>query len=70
MSLFLGTVIETVFSYPGIGNTIYESVSARDYSLLQGSFLIVSVSVLFCNLIADLGYPLLDPRTRRKGVHG
>lgn len=64
------SVIETVFSYPGIGNTIYESVSARDYSLLQGSFLIVSVSVLFCNLIADLGYPLLDPRTRRKGVHG
>ena len=61
-------VVETVFSYPGIGNTIYESVSARDYSLLQGSFLIISISILLCNLIADLTYPLLDPRVRRQGI--
>ncbi|MDR1970991.1 MAG: ABC transporter permease [Treponema sp.] len=61
-------VVETVFSYPGIGNTIYESVRARDYNLLQGSFLVISVSILICNLLADLGYPLLDPRVRRQGV--
>jgi peptide/nickel transport system permease protein len=61
-------VVETVFSYPGIGNTIYESVRARDYNLLQGSFLIISLSILLCNLIADLGYPLLDPRVRRQGA--
>jgi peptide/nickel transport system permease protein len=61
-------VVETVFSYPGIGNTIYESVRARDYNLLQGSFLIISVSILICNLLADLGYPLLDPRVRRQGA--
>jgi peptide/nickel transport system permease protein len=61
-------VVETVFSYPGIGNTIYESVRARDYNLLQGSFLVVSVSILIANLLADLGYPLLDPRVRRQGV--
>jgi peptide/nickel transport system permease protein len=61
-------VVETVFSYPGIGNTIYESVRARDYNLLQGSFLVISVSILICNLIADLGYPLLDPRVRRQAV--
>jgi peptide/nickel transport system permease protein len=61
-------VVETVFSYPGLGNTIYESVRARDYNLLQGSFLVISVSVLICNLIADLGYPLLDPRVRRQGA--
>jgi peptide/nickel transport system permease protein len=61
-------VVETVFSYPGIGNTIYESVRARDYNLLQGSFLVISLSILFCNLIADLGYPLLDPRVRRQGA--
>lgn len=59
-------VIETVFSYPGIGNTIYESVVARDYSLLQGSFLVISVSILLANFIADIGYPLLDPRIRRQ----
>jgi peptide/nickel transport system permease protein len=61
-------VVETVFSYPGIGNTIYESVRARDYNLLQGSFLVISLSILLCNLIADLGYPLLDPRVRRQGA--
>ena len=58
-------IIETVFSYPGLGNTIYESVTARDYSLLQGSFLVVSISILLFNFIADLGYPLLDPRVRK-----
>jgi len=60
-------VIETVFSYPGLGNTIYESVTARDYSLLQGSFFFISVSILLFNFIADMGYPLLDPRVRRQG---
>jgi peptide/nickel transport system permease protein len=59
-------VIETVFSYPGLGNTIYESVTARDYSLLQGSFFFISVSILLFNFIADMGYPLLDPRVRRQ----
>jgi peptide/nickel transport system permease protein len=61
-------IIETVFSYPGLGNTIYESVIARDYSLLQGSFLVVSISILLFNFIADLGYPLLDPRVRKLSV--
>ncbi len=63
-------IIETVFSYPGIGNTIYESVIARDYSLLQGCFLIISISILLANFIADLGYPLLDPRVRRSVTVG
>ena len=61
-------VIETVFSYPGLGSTIYDSVLARDYNLLQGAFLLVTVSVLVANLVADLGYPLLDPRVRRPGA--
>jgi peptide/nickel transport system permease protein len=63
-------VVETVFSYPGIGNTIYESVRARDYNLLQGSFLVISLGILLGNLLADLGYPLLDPRVRRQGALG
>ena len=61
-------VIETVFSYPGLGSTIYDSVLARDYNLLQGAFLLVTISVLLANFIADLGYPLLDPRVRCPGV--
>lgn len=58
-------VVETVFSYPGLGRLIYDSVLARDYPLLQGAFLLLSVGVIGANLIADLLYPLLDPRVRR-----
>lgn len=58
-------VVETIFSYPGIGLLIYESVLTRDYPLMQGSFLIITISVISVNVIADLTYPLLDPRVRR-----
>ncbi|HWG85364.1 MAG TPA: ABC transporter permease [Deinococcales bacterium] len=62
------TVIETVFAYPGLGRLLFEAASNRDYPLLQGTFLLVTVSVLAANLLADLIYPLLDPRVR--GQHG
>jgi peptide/nickel transport system permease protein len=62
---FGGTVvIETVFSYPGLGRLIYESVGGRDYPVMQASFLLFTVAVLLSNLLADLLYPLLDPRTK------
>ena len=57
-------VVETVFSYPGLGRLIYESVLARDYPVLQGAFLLLTVGVLFANLVNDLLYPVLDPRVR------
>jgi len=57
-------VVETVFSYPGLGRVIYEGVLARDYPLLQGAFLLVTIGVVGANLLADLTYPLLDPRVR------
>jgi peptide/nickel transport system permease protein len=56
-------VVETVFSYPGLGLLIYDAAIARDYPLLQGAFLILTVTVIAANLLADLTYPLLDPRT-------
>ena len=56
--------IETVFSWPGLGQTIYEAVGRRDYPVLQGAFLILAISVIFANLIADLLYSYLDPRVR------
>jgi peptide/nickel transport system permease protein len=59
------TVIETVFSYPGLGRLIYESVLSRDYPVLQGAFFVLAVTVIAANFIADLLYPLLDPRVRR-----
>lgn len=56
--------IETVFSWPGIGQTIFEAVGRRDYPVLQGAFMIIAVSVIFANLSADLLYSYLDPRIR------
>ncbi|HEX8761626.1 MAG TPA: ABC transporter permease [Pseudonocardiaceae bacterium] len=58
-------VIETVFAYPGLGRLIFEAVTARDYPLLQGAFLLITIGVIVLNLLADLTYPLLDPRVRR-----
>lgn len=58
-------VVETVFSYPGIGSLIVSGVEARDYNLLQGVFLVATLSVIAANILADLTYPFLDPRVRR-----
>ena len=55
-------LIETVFSWPGIGRAVYEAVLERDYPMLQGAFLLLTVAVVLCNLIADLLYFKLDPR--------
>ena len=56
--------IETIFSWPGIGNLMYEALSARDYPVLQGIFLLVTVCVVLANLITDLIYDRIDPRVR------
>jgi ABC-type dipeptide/oligopeptide/nickel transport system permease component len=55
-------LVETVFSWPGIGRAVYDAVLQRDYPMLQGAFLVLTVSVVFFNLIADLVYFKLDPR--------
>ncbi|GAA1579253.1 ABC transporter permease subunit [Kribbella sancticallisti] len=55
-------LVETVFSWPGVGRAMYESVVQRDYPMLQGVFLVLTVSVVTLNLIADLLAVRLDPR--------
>jgi ABC-type dipeptide/oligopeptide/nickel transport system permease component len=55
-------LIEAVFSWPGIGNAVYQAVTQRDYPMLQGAFLVLTVSVVFFNFLADLLYFKLDPR--------
>ena len=55
-------LVEIIFSWPGIGQAIYEAVSTRDYPMLQGAFLILTISVVLFNFIADLIYFKLDPR--------
>jgi peptide/nickel transport system permease protein len=55
-------LVEIVFSWPGIGQLVYSAVSNRDYPMLQGAFLVLTLSVVFFNFIADLLYFKLDPR--------
>lgn len=57
-------LLETVFSWPGIGYATYYAVVQRDYPMLQGAFLVLAVSVVLCNLLTDLLYFKLDPRIR------
>jgi len=64
--IFSGSVvIEAVFSYPGVGKVMYDAVLARDYPLMQYSFLLIALTVIAANIIADLMYPVLDPRLRK-----
>lgn len=56
--------IETVFSWPGLGHAIFEAVGRRDYPMLQGAFLLIAISVIFANLMAELLYSYLDPRVK------
>lgn len=57
-------LVETVFNWPGIGYAVYQSLLQRDYPMLEGAFLLLTLSVILCNLIADLIYFRLDPRIR------
>ncbi|ACQ78305.1 binding-protein-dependent transport systems inner membrane component [Beutenbergia cavernae DSM 12333] len=59
-------VTESVFSYPGIGSALISSVNNADYALMQGIFLVITLSVLGANLLVDLLYSVIDPRTRAR----
>jgi peptide/nickel transport system permease protein len=59
-------VMEIVFSYPGVGLTLYNAVTSDDYPLLQGIFLVVSFAVLAACMLADVVYFFADPRTRSR----
>jgi peptide/nickel transport system permease protein len=59
-------VTEQVFSYPGVGQLLFTAVSNNDYALMQGVFLVISLSVLAANLVVDVLYGLIDPRTRAR----
>jgi len=57
-------LVEIVFSWPGMGTLIYDSVMARDYPMLQGCFLILTICVMLANFVADVLYALIDPRIK------
>src|SRR5207247_2070941 len=55
-------IIETVFSWPGLGRTLVRAVAAKDYPVAQAAFFLIAVVMIVMNFVADLLYSLLDPR--------
>ncbi|MFA0406591.1 ABC transporter permease [Vibrio splendidus] len=60
-------IIEIIFNYPGLGSVLFNAINARDYQVLQGQLLIMTLFMLFFNLVADMLYVVLDPRLRKGG---
>lgn len=58
------TVIETVFTLPGLGRFLVDAIYARDYAVVQGVLLFVAIIYILVNLAVDLAYPLIDPKVR------
>jgi peptide/nickel transport system permease protein len=64
-ALFMGSVlVETVFTWPGLGMLLYDSIKERDYNLIMAIFIIYSILMIVCNFIVDVVYSYLDPRIR------
>lgn len=64
-TLIAGAVLtETVFSWPGVGRLLVDSILARDYPVVQGAVLVIAISFILINLLVDLMYGLVDPRIR------
>jgi peptide/nickel transport system permease protein len=64
-SLLAGAILtETIFSWPGIGRWVYESIGSRDYPIVQGASLFIGVIVVVVNLFTDLLYAAVDPRIK------
>lgn len=63
--LFSGAVLtESIFSWPGIGKWLIDSISRRDYPSVQGGILLIATTVILVNLLVDLVYGLINPRIR------
>jgi len=63
--LMAGAVLtETIFSWPGVGKWLIDSINRRDYPALQGGVLLVSAIVVFVNMLVDILYGVADPRIR------
>lgn len=60
-------IVEIIFNYPGLGSVMLNAIHARDYQVLQGQLLVMTLFMLFFNLAADMLYVVLDPRLRKGG---
>jgi len=59
-------VTEIVFNYPGIGSVLFKAAQGQDYPLMEALFLAITILVLVANILADIAYVFLDPRTRQE----
>ena len=72
LALSLGTVftgsvlVEVIFRYPGLGNTLYQAIKLNDFFVIRGMIFIVIVTLGLATFIIDVTYPLLDPRVSYK----
>ncbi|MFQ5645045.1 MAG: ABC transporter permease subunit, partial [Thiogranum sp.] len=63
--VFSGAILtETIFSLTGVGRTMFEAITARDFPIIQGFTVIIAIGFITINLLVDLSYGLLDPRIR------
>ncbi|NRA85985.1 MAG: ABC transporter permease subunit, partial [Rhizobiales bacterium] len=69
VGVLLGGAIltETIFSWPGIGKWMVDSIFRRDYPVVQGGLILIATIVIIVNLTVDLLYGIIDPRIRKKG---
>jgi peptide/nickel transport system permease protein len=68
LSMGGNVVVETVFSWPGVGRLLVQAVTVHDYPLAQGAFLLITVVLIAANLVAELLYSVLDPRVSHARV--
>jgi peptide/nickel transport system permease protein len=57
-------ITETIFSWPGLGRLFFDSLSSRDYPVLMAMMVLSALTIVLCNIIADIVYGLVDPRIR------
>lgn len=62
-------IIETIFALPGIGRLLVNAIYARDYLMVQGCILLITIGYVVVNSMVDILYALLDPRVRTEGIH-
>ena len=66
-AILVGTVlVETVFAWPGVGTLLVQSIQTRDYAVVQSVTLVFAVVYVLVNLLVDISYTFLDPRTREQ----
>ena len=63
-------IVETIFALPGIGRLLINAIYARDYMMVQGCILLITIGYVAINSVVDILYTLLDPRIRTEGTHG